>query len=137
MSIDVRLEAANFAKGITKQLDVAKADVPYLEAVLIEAALFEDPMSELVIGINKVGAFYNITIKGYQSMIDLVRWVNTFCGMNRAPQLCHVTHTYTQLTDTLPVMVIQMNKIEFHTATASAAAAASENGGRKFKKRTE
>ena len=58
-------------------------------------------------------------LKGYQNLIDLIRWVNIFLGKNRHEMLCHVTHTYVQLTEKGAIMVIQMEKIEFRTATSA------------------
>lgn len=115
-SINNRILAKEFAKSVMKSLVPPEADAPYLEAVLVEAVLFEEPMKQLEIGLNQVGSFYNITIKGYENLIDIVRWANTFLGVNRNPLLCHVTHSYVQTTDTKVIMVIQMNKIEFHTS---------------------
>lgn len=76
--MDLRIQAKEFANEIMQNLQVPQADAPYLEAVLVEAALFEYPMNELSIALNQIGDFYNITIKGYQNLIDLVRWVNIF-----------------------------------------------------------
>lgn len=115
-SINNRILAKEFAKSVMKSLVPPEADAPYLEAVLVEAVLFEEPMKQLEIGLNQVGSFYNITIKGYENLIDIVRWANTFLGLNRNAMLCHVTHSYVQTTDTKVIMVIQMNKIEFHTS---------------------
>jgi len=117
--MDLRIQAKEFAKEMMQTLQVPQADAPYIEAVLVEAALFEYPMKELSIALNQIGDFYNITIKGYQNLIDLIRWVNIFLGKNRHEMLCHVTHTYVQLTEKGAIMVIQMEKIEFRTATSA------------------
>lgn len=132
--ISLRMAAKEFAKDIMKTLRVPQADSPYLEAVIIEAALFEEPMKDLAIGLNGVGTFYSITIKGYQNLIPLVRWVNTFLGQNRNPMLSHVIDTFVQTNDKNVMMVIQMDKIEFRQATSESGSSATVH---KIKKRTE
>jgi hypothetical protein len=132
--IDLRLHAKEFAKECIKKLRPPMADAPYLEAVLVECALFEEPMKDLVIALNGVGTFYTITVKGYQNLISLVRWVNTFLGQNRNPMLCHVTDTFVQTNDKCVIMVIQMNKVEFTQATDPTPASERTT---KFKKRVE
>lgn len=124
-----RILAKEFAKGVMQKLNVPEADAPYAEAVLVEAVLFEEPIKDLEIGFNQVGSFYNITIKGYENLIDIVRWANTFLGVNRNPLLCHVTHSYVQTTDKSVIMVIQMNKIEFHKSSNSDLVSTSAGGG--------
>lgn len=54
-------------------------------------------------------------------------------GKNRHEMLCHVTHTYVQLTGTGAIMVIQMEKIEFHTATGGNGGAEPPSSGAKLK----
>ena len=128
-----------------KVLNPPEPDAPYLEAVLVEAVLFEEPIKQLEVGLNQVGTFYNITIKGYENLIDIVRWANTFLGVSRNPLLCHVTHSFVQTTDKKVIMVLQMNKIEFHTSSNAdvlddeAPLPKTRAAGipRKFKKRTE
>ncbi len=132
--ISLRLAAKEFAKDIMRKLHVSQTDAPYLEAVIIEAALFEEPMKDLLIGLNQVGTFYSITIKGYQNLIPLVRWVNTFLGQNRNPMLSHVTDTFVQTNDKSVMMVIQMDKVEFRQATSESGGSATVH---KIKKRTE
>jgi len=95
-------------------------------------------MKDLVIGINGVqGTFYTITIKGYQNLIPLVRWVNTFMGMNRDDMLCNVTDTFVQPVDNCVVMVIQMDKVEFHHASSDAGRIATEPAVQRLKKRVD
>lgn len=132
-----RAIAKAFAKGVMEKIQVPEPDAPYVEAVLVEAVLFEDPMKDLEIGFNPVGCFYNITVKGYENLLDIVRWANTFLGVNRNPLLCHVTHSFMQPTGSL--MVIQMNKIEFHKSSNSDLVVNERKMGlpKKFKKRTE
>lgn len=142
-TIQDRIVAKEFAASVIKSLNPPEADAPYLEGVIVEAVLFEIPMKDLQIGLNQVGSFYNLTIKGYENLIDIVRWANTFMGLNRNPLLCHVTHSFIQLTEKGAIMVIQMNKIEFHTSSNADLVAeenptiSKKNGiPRQFKKRT-
>ena len=132
-----RAIAKAFAKGVMEKIQVPEPDIPYVETVIVEAVLFEEPMKDLEISFNPVGSFYNVTIKGYENLIDIVRWANTFLGVNRNPLLCHVTHSFMQPAGSL--MVIQMNKIEFHKSSNSDLVIGAGKTGlpKKFKKRTE
>ena len=112
-----RIFAKEWARNIMQSLDASVADRPYIEAVLVEAALFEDPVKELSIGINQVGNHINITIKGYENMINLVSWVNLFMSTNRDEMLCRVCDTFLQMPDEGAILVIQMEKTTFHTAS--------------------
>jgi hypothetical protein len=114
MSLSARLAAKEFAREIMGKLeDVPIQDTPHLIAVLEEAAVFEEPVKDLEIGLNQVGELYNITIKGYKNMLDIVRWANTFLGTKRNPALCNVVHTFVQPDADCIVMVIQMEKVRF------------------------
>lgn len=114
MSLAVRLAAKEFAREIISKLeDVQSQDTPHLIAVLEEAAAFEEPVRDLEIGLNQVGELYNITIKGYKNMIDIIRWANTFMGTKRNPALCNVVHTFVQPDADCIIMVIQMEKVRF------------------------
>lgn len=114
MSLTARLAAKEFAREIMSKLDdVPIQDIPHLTAVLEEAAVFEEPVKDLEIGLNQVGELYNITIKGYKNLVDLVRWCNTFMGKQRNAALCNVIHTFLQPDANCVVMVIQMEKVRF------------------------
>ena len=138
-AMQTRLAAKEFAREIVKTMDqIAEPDRPYMEAVVVEAVLFEEPLKDLKIGLSSVGPHYNVTIVGYENLIDLVRWVNTFMSMDRNPLLCHVTHTFVQMPpDKGAMMVVQMNKLEFHRAGMTNGDDHTTVGGaKKFRKRT-
>ena len=136
--MDNRLAAKEWAADIMKTLHIPNADRPYVQAVLVEAALFEDPVKELAIGVNQVGDFYMITIKGYENMIDLVKWVNLFMSRDRDDRLCRVTHTFLQMPPNEgALLAIQMEKVNFHTARETSALATGTGTRRIRKKRTE
>lgn len=112
-----RLLAKEWARDIMKTLNAPIADRPFVEAVLVEAALFENPIKELAIGINEIGPLINITIKGYENMIDLVSWVNLFMSNHRDKMLTRVCNTFLQTPpDEGAILVIQMEKVTFHTS---------------------
>lgn len=118
--MDKRQFAQEWAAQIMETHSVPNADQPYIQAVLVEAALFEDPLKKLAIGLNKIGDFYTITIKGYENMVDMVKWVNLFMSRDRDDRLCHVTHTFVQMPpDEGAILVVQMEKVTFHTARES------------------
>ncbi len=122
------------ATKIMKDVPVPRADAPHMKAVIVEALLFEEPMQNLSVAVNgHQSTFYKITIKGYQKLIPLVKWVNTFLGQHRSQMLSLVSDTYVQLNDKVPLMVLCMDKVEFHSAPSSGHA---RTVG-KMKKRTE
>jgi len=120
-TMEARIAAKEWAANMMDKLKVPPADSPYIQAVLMEAALFEDPPKELSINLTQIGDFYMITIKGYENMIDLVVWVELFMGRERDDMLCRVTRTFVQTPPNEgPMMVIQMEKAKWHEATESA-----------------
>ena len=134
--MEARIAAKEWTANIMNTLNVPAGDRPYIQAVLMEAALFEDPAKDLSIGLNEVGDMYMITIKGYENMIDIVTWVELFMGRERDDMLCRVTRTFVQ---TPPnegaMMVIQMEKVKWHEAHDAAPRQLHKRGMRK--KRTE
>lgn len=93
---------------------VKTADRPYVEAVLIAAAMYEQPIKELVVGFNDSGDDkLKISIKGYKALMNDRIWVNTFLGKHRDELLDNVTDTFTQLTDMGVIKVIHMDKVVF------------------------
>ena len=132
--------AQEMAAEIMKQKQVPRADRPYIEAVIAEAHLFEEPINLLEVGVNgHQSPTYKITFKGYQKLIPLVKWVNTFLGQNRSNMLQLVCDTYVQTNDKTPLMVVIMDKVEFKAASAGASSSASTSNKAvgKMKKRTE
>lgn len=115
-----RAHAEERAAEIMKDIPVPRADAPHMKAVIVEALLFEEPMKNLQIAVNgHQSTFYKITIKGYQNLIPLVKWVNTFLGQHRSQMLSLVSDTFVQINDKVPLMVINMDKIEFHSTQST------------------
>jgi hypothetical protein len=119
--MDLRLEAANVADSVLEKLEqpVAPADVPSVRAVIMECALFENPMPDLKFGVHSVGSYYNVTVQGYRNLFDMIRFVNTMAGNHRSIDMSNVTHCYLQNSDTTYWIVIQIAKIDLHVATSS------------------
>jgi hypothetical protein len=117
--MDLRQEAATFADSILNGLEqpVAGEDLPSMRSIIMELALFEDPMPVLRVSVNSVGQEYKITVSGYKSFIDQVRWVNTFLGNHRSMNLSNVTGSYLQFTDVSAFMVIVVSKVDMHVAS--------------------
>jgi hypothetical protein len=122
-SVHVRTEAQKFAKNVmsvaaTDNTTIAQEDAPYIEAVIVEAIMFEQqPDSDVRVTLIPEGHLYNIIFQGYKSLINVVRWVNTFLGMHRDHTLSHVITTFAAA---LPEeqgggwgIFVQMNKIDF------------------------
>jgi hypothetical protein len=139
MSLDYRLVAKEYAQDVLKELRVPSVDAPYVEAVIVEALMFEEPIKNLRVAVDGAEN-YTITIQGYQNLVDMVRWVNTFLGANRDKMLCHVTRCFWQPSNN--TAVILMNKIRFVRAEESAKKGAADDGSehvvvRRYRKRTE
>lgn len=116
----VRMHAAELAANMLKTLQVSERDRRWVEAVLVEAVLFEQPQPALDVTCDTVQDNYNITLHGYQTFVDLVAWLNRFLGKNRNKLLCHVTHTWLdELPGKGPCIVIQMEKSDFQKAMPS------------------
>lgn len=114
-TLDRRATATVWAQSVLKENPRVKApDRPYIEAALVEAALMEYPLKELAVGINDCGQHYKITLKGYKNLLDDVLWVNAFHGAHRNAMLDNVTKSYTQLTDSGAIKVIQINKVQLN-----------------------
>ncbi len=133
-----RAAAKEFAKNILRQLNVPETDVLYLEAVLVEAALFEIPLRDLKIAINDAGHMYHITIRGYENVVDMVHFVNTFMGNKRGMFLNYVVGAMVHMTD--KAIILQMDKVRFVKAAdggdgSDAAAAASSTTKKRMVKR--
>ncbi|MBX9636551.1 MAG: hypothetical protein K2Q45_03260 [Nitrosomonas sp.] len=120
-SINNRILAREFAKNVMKNITPKPedADIPYLEGVIIEAVLFEEPMKQLEVSLNQVGSYYTLSIRGYENLINIASWANRFLGLHRDKMLGHVTNTYVQTTDSKVIMVIEINKMEFLSAKTS------------------
>lgn len=117
---DRRSIAQLWAKNVLKEDTVTKIpDQPYMEAVLTAAAMMEQPVKSLAVGINDNKDHYKITLKGYKMLMSDAAWYTTFSGPNRDELLDNVTGTYTQLTDAGVIKVIHMNKIQFQTPASS------------------
>lgn len=136
--LDQRALATIWAQNVLKDHPRIKPiDRPYIEAVLVEAALQEFPVKELAVGINDNGRHYKITIKGYKNLLDDVIWVNAFHGQHRNEMLDNVTKSYTQLTEVGAIKVIQVNKVTMnnHTQTDESITTPSASVRSRFKKR--
>lgn len=132
--MDARDFAVSWAEGVMKGLSRVKTpDVPYVKAVLIEAALMETPIKSLAVGINDCGDHYKITISGYKQLIDDAIWCNAFLGANRHPMLDNVARSYTQLTDVGALKVLQVEKVKFQTSVVKHEGSERKQGS--FKKR--
>jgi hypothetical protein len=113
--LDYRLAAREFAAAQMKtQPKFPAADEPYIEAVIAEAAAFEQPIPNLDIAINRMGN-YVITIKGYSKIVDDVLWVNTFMGRDRDDMLSRVSGTGTHFAS--KSKVVYMEKTQFHNVS--------------------
>lgn len=121
-AMNYRLVAKSWANDVVKRLQVSQSDRPFVQAVLVEAAMFEVPIQNLAISLNPVGDSYNICIKGYEELIDTVRWNNTFLGVHRNDMIQPVTHTFVHLKD--QAMVVQANMMKYHHASDATDAAA-------------
>jgi hypothetical protein len=86
-----------------------------VQSALVEAAMQEIPLKSLVVGINDNGGHYKITLKGYRNILDTVIWSQTFHNQNRARHLRSIGKTYTQLTQTGVIKILNVKK---GTATA-------------------
>jgi len=112
---DRRSIAHAWAQSVLKDDSVTKPiDKPYMEAVLVTAAMMEQPMKSLAVAINDNGDHYKITLKGYKLLHSHRIWYHTFCGPNRDELLDNVKDTYVQDVDGV-VTVIQLNKVKFQT----------------------
>jgi len=112
---DRRTIAHAWAQQVLKDDSVTKAiDKPHMEAVLVTAAMMEQPMKSLAVAINDNGDHYKITLKGYKLLMDDSIWYHTFSGPNRDEVLDNVKGTFTQDVDGI-VKVISLSKVKFQT----------------------
>lgn len=110
--------ACAWAQSILKEDNVTKIqDKPYMEAVLITAAMMEQPIKSLAVAINDCGDHYKITLKGYKLIMSHETWYLTFKHPEYRDEMLNlVTGTYTQLPSNSGfVKVIQLNKAVFLT----------------------
>lgn len=115
----VRVHAVDFASNLVKTMNVREFDRQWVEAVLVEAIMFEQPQPTLEITLDPVGELYNITVHGYKGFVDLRRWCNKFLGKSRDKFLNHLVHTWLQVVpERGPCIVLQMERNEFQTASA-------------------
>lgn len=113
----IRAHAVEFASTLVKTMNVREFDRQWVEAVLIEVVMFENPQPELDITLDAVGDHYNITVHGYKGFVDYVRWCNRFLGKSRDKFLSHLVHTWQQtIEDRGPCLVLQMERSEFQKA---------------------
>lgn len=118
-----RGEAVTWAEGVVHKLQIEEIDRPYLVAVLVEAALLEDPVRPLNIAVNPDGTRYLITIKGYQTMIDAEELVYTFRGAERHHHLTRVQNVFIQFPpDEGAYLVIAMDSGQWQETKTVAAA---------------
>lgn len=116
----LRKQAMEFAATLVKTMNVREFDRQWVEAVLIEVIMFEQPTPVLDISLDPVGDLYNITVHGYQNFIDYVRWCNRFLGKNRDKFLSHLVHTWQQtIPERGPCLVLQMERTEFQTTSVA------------------
>lgn len=113
-SAAIRAHAIEFANELVKTMNVREFDRQWVEAVLVEVVLFEQPQPTLDITLDAVGDHYNITVHGYKNFVDYVRWCNRFLGKSRDKFLSHLVHTWQQtIQDRGPCLVLQMERTEF------------------------
>jgi len=111
--------AYEWAQEILQKFEeiVKPQDRPYLEAVLIEAALYEKPMKELSVSMNSLDGHYEIAITGYRQRNSDLKWSRTFLAENsRSDLMAHVVDSYTQMVDNKLVKGIKVKKMEFQSA---------------------
>lgn len=123
-----------WAQQVLKDDSVTKSiDRPYMEALLVTAAMMEQPMKSLAVAINDNGDHYKVTLKGYKLLMDDAIWYHTFCGPNRDELLDNVKSTATQDVDGI-VKVITLSKVKFQTPStvnshSTSGSARSRNSG--------
>lgn len=109
-------QAILFAKSILKQFKIPEKDMIYFEAVIVRLALFEIPMRDLKIAINDAGNLYHITVQGYENIIDMVDFNNTFLGNSRSMYLGNVVSVLAHMPDR--AIILQMEKVLYRKADA-------------------
>jgi len=115
-AVSARVVAVEWAGNVDLS-EVQMVDRTYIQAVLAEASLFERPAPELVVSILPCGEHYDVTVKGYERLMDDCSWVEIFLGSDRSENLGHVIGLYTQMTEEGGVIkVIQVQKVKFHHA---------------------
>jgi hypothetical protein len=112
MQNESAIRAKAIAEELLTQFSVPSIDVPYIEAIVVAAILFELPIGKLAIGINDNGDHYKVTVKGYRNLINDVVWVNTFMGQRRDSLMKNVEALFTQLTDHGSIKVLQVRKMQ-------------------------
>ena len=106
-----RAAAQEFAQQVCEGLQLPEVDRPYLEAVIVEALLFESPPSmELSIDLKDTArdGCYELHISGYKSAgLNIIKWTNTFVGdvKRRLPLLQRVKQTFILGNGTMVIVV--------------------------------
>jgi hypothetical protein len=118
--LDSEIHAAAWATEIlnmpTHKNLVKPQDRPYIEAVLTQVGLMENPMKNLSVAILDTDNLYEITIKGWQQRMSDRRWTQTFLAENtRDDMMKHVKDTYISMVDNKVIRCIEVNKVQFQT----------------------
>lgn len=118
ITIEARDNATTWAHTIMAAHPKIKVqDKPYMEALLIELGLFEQPIEELSVGIHPHEGAYRVIVKGYKSLMNDRRWANIFLADTKSEQLDNVKDTFTQRTETGgAIKVIHMDSVNFTSA---------------------
>ncbi len=115
--VQARVVAVEWVNSLSCLDAVAEEDKPYVQAVIIAAAVFHYPAPQLAGSVLDAGQHYDVTIKGYKKMIDDELWTETFVSRDRDDELSHVQKSLTQLTDIGAIKVLQVRKVRFHQPT--------------------
>jgi hypothetical protein len=120
VSEDLRLSAMEWAGDLVRSLQTKEEDRQWVEAVVTEALLFEQPQPKLDVILAHVGDNYNIQLSGYKGTLDLCVWANTFLGVQREPMMMRIQHSFMQVVpEKGGCIVLQMTKAEFQMAPIS------------------
>lgn len=131
-AVTAKVVAIEWASKLDMSI-VKDVDRPYVEAVLVEASLFQHPAPDLVVSVIDAVEAYDITVRGYSRLMDDAQWYDTFLSQDRPKELDHVISTCTQMTEVGVLKVIRVQKVKFHHANPEHGRNAF--GGRRGKRR--
>lgn len=117
ISDEIRNSARRWAGELVSSLQAKEEDRQWIEAVVCEALLFEQPPPKLDVVLAPVNDNYNLQLTGYKGALDLCLWANTFLGVSRNDMMVRVQHSFLQMVpEKGACIVLQMTKAEFQTA---------------------
>lgn len=117
ISDESRVIAMDWASNLVRSLQTKEEDRQWVEAVITEALLFEQPQPKLDVVLAHVSDNYNVQLSGYKSALDLCLWANTFLAVRRSPMMMRIQHSYMQVVpDKGACIILQMTKGEFQMA---------------------